>query len=204
VGIKSWWSWLRMQKDEWVALVIGGGGFIWAYTTQYQQNNLFFGYPSTMWLILPIVIAVLYLKRKDLMGAAGGQRRALEQPNVLIDRLKSDEGQGFREKFDIFTFTDYSKSVQLFKGNVYRVIIKDSVNGERYLAMAAEQGFPNPFLSVYKYGDWNKGSNFTSEKDYLNQLLPKDKPTVLDVMDELPEGEKGSALQYFKGEVEKT
>lgn len=190
-----------MNKNEWWAIAVGLGLFVLLYVTQVQPRNQFYGHPPEWWLIVPVVLAFIVYKWDDLFKMA--ERKAqLEHPERIINGLMGEAGKEFREKYDILTFTEFSRPM-LIKGSLYKITMKDNINGDRVLVASALKGADPLFLSVYKVGDTGM-VGWQTEKEYLGQMLPKDKPSLIDVLEELPEEAKaGFALRQLEKEESK-
>ncbi len=190
-----------MKQNEWLAIVAGIGLLIVVYTTQIQPKNLFYGQPTEWWIIVPAAVGFVLYKWDSFFKIANDKPK-LEHPERIVSQLMSEPGQEFREKHDILSFTEFQKPM-LFKGGLYRYQMHDKLNGDRLLITNALKGGDPIFFSVYKQGEWAM-AGFNSEKEYINQILPKDKPGLLDILEELPEEAKlAYAMRQVKQEETK-
>lgn len=190
-----------MKQNEWLAIAVGLGLFVLLYITQMQPRNLFYGYPTEWWVIVPVAIAFI-VYRWDSIFKIAEQKPKLEHPERIVSMLMSEPGQEFREKHDILSFTEFQRPM-LYKGGLYRFQMHDRINGDRLLIANALKGGDPIFFSIYKQGEWAM-AGFNSEKEYINQILPKDKPSLLDILEELPEEAKvGYAMRQSKEEETK-
>lgn len=190
-----------MKQNEWLAIVGGVVLLFIIYTTQIQPKNLFYGYPTEWWAIVPAAFALVVYRWDDLFKLTE-KKPKLEHPESIVNSLMSEHGQAFREKHDILSFTEFSKPM-LMKGALYRFRMHDRLNGDRILITSAIKGSDPIFLSVYKEGE-QAMIGFNSEKEYINQMMPKDKPSLLDILEELPEEAKlGYAMKNIKEEETK-
>ncbi len=190
-----------MKQNEWLAVVMGIGSFALVYITQIQPRNMFYGHPAEWWVIVPAAIALVVYKWDDLFKMTE-KKAGLEHPERIVGALMGEAGREFREKHDILSFTEFSKPM-LIKGSLYRILITDQIHNERVLVTSALRGADPIFLSVYKVGDLGM-LGFDTEKAYLGQMLPKDKPGLRDILEELPDEAKASyALKNFEKEETK-
>ena len=187
-----------MNKNEWWAVAVGFGLFVLLYVTQVQPRNSFYGHPPEWWLIVPVVVAFIVYKWDDLFKLTETKPK-LEHPEKIVTQLMAEPGRNFREKHDILSFTEFSKPM-LIKGSLYRILMNDQIHGERVLVTSALRGSDPIFLSAYRVGDLSL-LGFNTEKEYLGQMLPKDKPSAYDLLEELPEEAKaGFAMRQLDKE----
>ncbi len=190
-----------MNQNEWLAIAVGLVVLVVVYTSQIQQKNPFYGYPTEWWIIVPTGIGFILYKWNDLFKMTE-KKPQLEHPEVIVNALMSELGQVFREKHDILSFTEFSKPM-LMKGALYRFMMHDKLNGDRVLITNALKGGDPIFFSVYRQGE-QAMVGFNSEKEYINQMMPKDKPSLLDILEELPEEAKlGYAMKNVMEEETK-
>ena len=174
-----------------VGLVVAGAIIIIWSIPEYTKT-------SNIWaVIVPIVIFYVIYKAESIFGWTKEIRTSKRiAPAEILQRLETEEGRIFRERF-IIPNHFHLDSVKCFKGVLYKFIIKLPNGKIKNLVTNAYVDDGPVFLSYYEYGDWLE-EGFQTEKEFLNQLLPKDKINMLDVLENLPDDAKLSYVNNIQ------
>lgn len=172
---------ILLKNYEWAALIIAIGlEIVWAYPA-YERGEMFYGMNPGIYLILPVIIGIVIWKFEDLFGIM--QPKGFHSvPEIWALLQTSEEGKMFKEKFNIPSNLTWDSVTPVEGFWAFKV---KSGNDYKYLIASIRKNITPVFWGWYSWADYS--TFFDKHKQMYRQAIPKDKPTITDILEELPE-----------------